>query len=65
MLANELAALSAPAVLVLDDYHVIRDRGCHEQVEFLLLHLPPTVQIVLITRPIRHCRWPGCGRPGR
>ncbi len=50
MLANELAALSAPVVLVLDDYHVIRDRGCQEQVAFLLLHLPPTVQIVIITR---------------
>ncbi len=50
MLANELAALSAPVVLVLDDYHVIRERACHEQLEFLLLHLPPTVQIVLITR---------------
>jgi len=50
MLANELAALSAPVVLVLDDYHVIRDRGCHEQVAFLLLHLPPTAQLVLITR---------------
>ena len=50
MLANELAALSAPVVLVLDDYHMIKDRGCHEQIAFLLLHLPPTVQMVLITR---------------
>ena len=50
MLANELAALPAPVVLVLDDYHVIRDRSCHEQVAFLLLHLPPTAQLVLITR---------------
>ena len=50
MLANELAALSAPVVLVLDDYHMIKDRGCHEQLEFLLQHLPPTAQIVLITR---------------
>jgi LuxR family maltose regulon positive regulatory protein len=50
MLANELAALSAPVVLVLDDYHVIKDRGCHEQIAFLLLHLPPTVQLVIITR---------------
>jgi len=50
MLANELAAISAPVVLVLDDYHVIRDRSSHEQVAFLLLHLPPTAQLVLITR---------------
>ncbi len=49
-LANELAALSAPVVLVLDDYHVIKERSCHEQIAFLLLHLPPSAQIVLITR---------------
>jgi len=50
VLANELAALAAPVVLVLDDYHVIKERGCHEQIEFLLQHLPPSAQIVLITR---------------
>ena len=50
LLANELAALPAPVVLVLDDYHVIRERACHEQVEFLLTHLPPQARLVLITR---------------
>src|SRR5499427_9454369 len=50
MLANELAALCAPVVLVLDDYHMIRERRCHEQIRFLLLHLPPAAQIVIITR---------------
>jgi LuxR family maltose regulon positive regulatory protein len=49
-LANELGALPAPVVLVLDDYHVIKERSCHDQIAFLLLHLPPSVQIVLITR---------------
>jgi LuxR family maltose regulon positive regulatory protein len=50
MLANELAALSAPVILVLDDYHMIRERRCHEQIRFLLEHLPPSAQIVIITR---------------
>ena len=50
ILVNELAALPAPVVLVLDDYHVIRDRTCHDQVAFLLTHLPATVQLVLVTR---------------
>jgi ATP/maltotriose-dependent transcriptional regulator MalT len=50
MLANELTALSAPVVLVLDDYHMIRERSCHEQVRFLLGHLPPSAQIVITTR---------------
>jgi LuxR family transcriptional regulator, maltose regulon positive regulatory protein len=50
ILVNELAALSAPVVLVLDDYHMIKERTCHDQIAFLLLHLPASAQIVLITR---------------
>ena len=49
-LANELAALTVPVVLVLDDYHVIKERHCHDQIAFLLLHLPPAARVVLITR---------------
>ncbi len=47
---NELARLSAPVVLVLDDYQVITEPSCHEQIAFLLQHLPASVQVVLITR---------------
>jgi LuxR family maltose regulon positive regulatory protein len=50
ILVNELAALQSPVVLVLDDYHVIKERSCHEQTAFLLLHLPPSVELVIITR---------------
>jgi LuxR family maltose regulon positive regulatory protein len=50
LLVRELAALRAPVVLVLDDYQLIRERSCHEQVAFLLLNLPPSAEIVLITR---------------
>jgi LuxR family transcriptional regulator, maltose regulon positive regulatory protein len=49
-LANELAALRAPVVVVLDDYHMISEPGCHDQVRFFLSHLPDTVQLVLVTR---------------
>jgi LuxR family transcriptional regulator, maltose regulon positive regulatory protein len=49
-LVNELAAVRAPVVLVLDDYHVIRDPGCHDQVALLLTQLPAAVQLVLVTR---------------
>jgi LuxR family maltose regulon positive regulatory protein len=49
-LVNRLARLRAPVVLVLDDYHVIKERSCHDQVASLLFHLPPTVLLVLITR---------------
>jgi LuxR family maltose regulon positive regulatory protein len=49
-LAGWLAGLTEPVVLVLDDFHVIRDQHCHEQVASLLRHCPPSVVVVLITR---------------
>ena len=52
-LVNELAELASPVTLVLDDYHMISNRDCHDELEFVLLHLPPMTQIV---RP---------GHPGR
>ncbi len=50
LLVNELAGLAEQVVLVLDDYHVIRDRSCHDLVTFLVLHLPAAVGLVMITR---------------
>ncbi|WP_328475252.1 LuxR C-terminal-related transcriptional regulator [Actinoplanes sp. NBC_00393] len=49
-LVNDLAALPAPSVLVLDDYHVVRDPAVHEAVVFLLEHLPPALYLVIATR---------------
>ncbi len=49
-LINDLDALAAPVVLALDDYQEIIEPRCHEQISFLLQHLPSSVQIVLITR---------------
>jgi LuxR family transcriptional regulator, maltose regulon positive regulatory protein len=63
-LANELAALTLPVVLVLDDYHVIKERRCHDQIAFLLFHLPPAARLVLITRadpPLRLARLRAAG----
>ena len=59
LLVTELAALPEPVVLVLDDYYVIKDHGCHDQLAFLVKYLPPAVQLVLITRtdpPLRLAR---------
>ena len=50
MLINALAALPDEVVLVLDDYHVIRERACLEQTASFLVHLPATVQLVVSTR---------------
>jgi LuxR family transcriptional regulator, maltose regulon positive regulatory protein len=49
-LVSWLAGLTEPVVLVLDDFHVIREQDCHEQVASLLLHLPPAVLMVIVTR---------------
>jgi ATP/maltotriose-dependent transcriptional regulator MalT len=62
LLVNQLAASAAPAVLVLDDYHCVSEPECHDQVTFLLDHLPASVRVVLVTRadpplPLPLARW--------
>ena len=49
-LVNELGAVGSDIVLVLDDYHVIETAEIHDQVAFLLEHLPPSVHVVITTR---------------
>ena len=49
-LVNELAELPAPGVLVLDDYHLVRDPAVHAAVAFLLDHLPPALHLVIASR---------------
>jgi LuxR family maltose regulon positive regulatory protein len=50
VLLNELGALPAEVVLVLDDYHVIDAHDIHDAMAYLLEHLPPQVHLVLTTR---------------
>jgi len=49
-LINDLVALPSSLVLVLDDYHVVRNPRIHEAMDFLLEHLPDTVQIAIASR---------------
>ena len=49
-LINELAAAGRRLVLVLDDYHCVREESIHASVAFVLRHLPPNVQLVIATR---------------
>jgi LuxR family transcriptional regulator, maltose regulon positive regulatory protein len=49
-LVNDLAALPAPGLLVLDDYHLTRAPAVHAAVAFLLEHLPPTMRLVIASR---------------
>ena len=53
LLVNELATVGKRGkriVLVLDDYHLIKERSCHDQVASLLVHLPASAQIAIVTR---------------
>jgi len=49
-LINDIASLSTPFVLVLDDYHAIVELAVHESVGFLLEHQPPHMHLVMATR---------------
>jgi len=49
-LVNELAAVADPVVLVLDDYHLIESVPIHEDVAFVLDHLPAQVHLVIASR---------------
>ena len=47
---NELGAVGTEIVLVLDDFHAIDDAEIHDQMAFLLEHLPPSAHVVITTR---------------
>jgi LuxR family maltose regulon positive regulatory protein len=49
-LLNELSALGAPLVLVLDDYHLVTNATCHQTLGFFLDHLPAGVHVALSVR---------------
>jgi len=50
LLVNELATLPRVVILVLDDYHHMRNGECHESMSFLIDNAPPTLHVVISTR---------------
>jgi LuxR family transcriptional regulator, maltose regulon positive regulatory protein len=50
ILINQLAKGETPIVLVLDDLHLVDRADIHEQLGFLIEHLPPHVHVVVSTR---------------
>jgi LuxR family maltose regulon positive regulatory protein len=50
VLVNELVKVREDCVLVLDDYHLLRERTIHEAVAFLLEHVPPRFHLLIATR---------------
>jgi LuxR family maltose regulon positive regulatory protein len=49
-LLNELESLEEDAVLVLDDYHWIKNPACHDSLALFLERHPKTIQLVICTR---------------
>lgn len=50
LLINEIASLREPIVLVLDDYHLVEDPAIHEELSYLIEHLPAQLQVVVLSR---------------
>lgn len=50
ILLNELAAMNASIVLVLDDFHVVQNADIVEKVAYLAEHLPPHIHLIVATR---------------
>ncbi|ASC70602.1 hypothetical protein XM38_015420 [Halomicronema hongdechloris C2206] len=49
-LLNELTAVEAEFVLILDDYHAIATQAIHDGIGFLLSHLPPQMHLMIASR---------------
>jgi len=49
-LINEIATLSDPIVLVLDDYHTIEAQAIHDALTFLMRNLTPQMHLVIAGR---------------
>ena len=62
-LLNELAVLPRRLVLVLDDYHRIRNEVCHDSIDAFVQGLPQTVQLAIASRADPHLRLRETGSP--
>ena len=49
-LINELDQIKTTFILVLDDYHLIKEKAIHNLVAELLVHPPASMHLVLVTR---------------
>ncbi len=49
-IVNALAAMPDDVMILLDDFHFVREAACHDQVEFLIEHLPPRAHLMISTR---------------
>jgi LuxR family maltose regulon positive regulatory protein len=49
-LLGAMGAAAGEVVVVLDDFHLVDDAACHDQVEFFFEHLPQNAHLVITTR---------------
>ncbi len=49
-LINQIAAVTKPILVILDDYHLIQDQKVHQAVSYLLDHRPEPLHLVIATR---------------
>ncbi|WP_153977614.1 LuxR C-terminal-related transcriptional regulator [Paenibacillus xylanilyticus] len=50
LLMNHLALAEQPVLLILDDYHAVTQAEIHEQMEYFVENMPPSVHLVLSSR---------------
>ncbi|MCE1255229.1 MAG: LuxR C-terminal-related transcriptional regulator [Anaerolineae bacterium] len=49
-LINQLSIQNESLVFVLDDYHLIKNEAVHQNIQFLLDHLPPQMRLLILSR---------------
>lgn len=49
-LLNHIASQPDAAILILDDYHVLKNPTIHDQLTFFIDHLPPNLHLVISSR---------------
>ena len=49
-LLNDIASITDPFILVLDDYHMVDSKSIDQAITFLLNNLPPQMHLVMISR---------------
>ncbi len=49
-LINTLSGSPIPIIFAIDDYHTIQHPGIHQQLRFLVEHLPPQLHMVIMAR---------------
>jgi LuxR family maltose regulon positive regulatory protein len=64
-LINDLITRTDPLTLVIDDYDVISEPAIHETISFLVEHLPPSLNLVVVSRLQPPALWPTSRWRGR